>query len=121
MDPRVNEITPIAVSPWSCHLPMLVMGTGLTVIIGIMILAVVSARSGGWAATPPRYNKMVIIVDVNTGAVEKVQRRGGGPDQDINKSADQPKGTSIGTLVKYTGSNCVTLNLPGGGSYKLCT
>jgi hypothetical protein len=72
-------------------------------------------------AQPRVYNKMVIIVDVNTGQIEKVQKRGHGqPDLDIPESDSQPKGTTIGTLEKYTGSNCITLNLPGGGSYQIC-
>jgi hypothetical protein len=71
-------------------------------------------------ATPPLHNKMVITVDVNTGTIEKVQKRGAGQPEDIEKSENQPQGIPIGTLMKYTGSNCITLNLPGGGSYQLC-
>jgi hypothetical protein len=68
--------------------------------------------------------KLVVTIDVITGSIVRVQRRFGPPPSDPDVPYDpnsQPQGTPIGTLVKYTGSNCVSLNIPGGGSYKVCS
>ena len=75
--------------------------------------------------------KMLVTIDVGTGRIERVQKViGVKPEMEgeivtigdqSNHPSNPPGGYRyIGTLLAYTGSNCVTLNLPGGGSYTIC-
>ena len=69
--------------------------------------------------------KMVITVDVDTGTIEKVERIITSQSEIIklgNKLPLSPPGgyRHIGTLLAFTGSQCVTLAIPGGGSYTIC-
>ena len=69
--------------------------------------------------------KMIITLDVNTGKIERVEVVIGPERQELKPERllpAEPEGgyRHIGTLLAFKGSNCVTLNLPGGGSYKRC-
>jgi hypothetical protein len=86
-------------------------------------------EKGGSMSISQRY-KMLIAVDVETGAIESVQKVIDSVPQigEIIKLGDQKEEPSnpeggyrhVGTLLSFSGSRCVTLNLPGGGSYKIC-
>jgi hypothetical protein len=69
--------------------------------------------------------KMVITVNVGTGRIEKVEKVVATKPEPVEVGSQRPLNPTggykyIGTLLAYTGSNCVTLNLPGGGSYEIC-
>jgi len=66
--------------------------------------------------------KMIITVDVATGNILEVEKDANGTRQRVYPGPEPKAGTYryIGTLLSYTGSNCITLNIPGGGSYTIC-
>jgi hypothetical protein len=71
--------------------------------------------------------KMIITVDIDSESIESVKVVTG-PEPETIKLGSQsqqpltPDGgyRYIGLILAYDGSNCVTVNLPGGGSYTYC-
>jgi hypothetical protein len=68
--------------------------------------------------------QMHIFLNVEDGTVkiEKVMQTGaGGGNPNVPKQdGNGPAGRELGKLVTFTGSNCVSLNIPGGGFYQIC-
>lgn len=62
--------------------------------------------------------KMIITVDVPSGTVQIVKDETG-RDAERNRPIPGPR-RHIGELFAHQGSNCVTLNIPGGGSFTIC-
>jgi hypothetical protein len=56
-----------------------------------------------------------------TVTIEKVMQTGAGGNPNVPKQdGNGPAGRTLGTLVTFTGSNCVSLNIPGGGFFQIC-
>lgn len=69
--------------------------------------------------------KVVITVDVDSGTIEKVEKVIGGKSQTIRPGNEQltaPGGFRHCCTVLYyaMNPNCITINLPGGGQFKIC-
>jgi hypothetical protein len=69
--------------------------------------------------------KVVITIDVATGAIDSVKKKIGSTETLVNvgsQPATPPGGfTPCCTVFYYTvNPNCVTINLPGGGSFVVC-
>jgi hypothetical protein len=57
----------------------------------------------------------------NTVTIERVKVTGGGPPEEVEeRPGNGPSGRLLGNLVTFTGSNCISLNMPGGGFYQIC-
>ena len=70
--------------------------------------------------------KMIITVDIDCESIESVVVTG--PETEtinLGSQSQQPRTPDggyryIGLILAYDGSDCVTVNLPGGGSYTYC-
>lgn len=70
-------------------------------------------------------HKMVITVDVRTGKIDRVERAIGGKYEEVKLGGELPLAPEggyryVALLLAHKGSDCVTLDLPGGGSYTIC-
>lgn len=70
-------------------------------------------------------HKMVITVDIETGKIDRVDHKIGEKYEEVRLGGQLPLAPEggyrhIGLLLAFRGSNCVTLNMPGGGSYTVC-
>ena len=68
--------------------------------------------------------RMVITLEVNSGAIVKVEKiQDGGPPVQIQPGQPPvpvpPNRRVIGTLFAHRGSDCITLDI-GGASFQIC-
>ena len=68
----------------------------------------------------PSPTKMKITVEIATGKILNVEDENGTDVTKTNRPIPNPPHEVIGVLFKHQGSNCITLNMPGGGSYQIC-
>jgi hypothetical protein len=69
--------------------------------------------------------KAVITIDVATGLIDSVKKVIGSTETEIiagNQQIPTPPGgfRHCCTVLWFTGSDCITVNLPGGGSFQIC-
>jgi hypothetical protein len=72
--------------------------------------------------------KMIITVDLDSEKIESVEvvtPQNENVNINLGNQSQQPLTPDggyryIGLLLAYNGSHCVTINLPGGGSYTYC-
>jgi hypothetical protein len=71
--------------------------------------------------------KMIITVDIDSEKITKVEVTTGLQAETVclGSQTEQPLNPDggyrfIGLLLAYDGSQCITINLPGGGSYTYC-
>lgn len=69
--------------------------------------------------------KAVITIDVDTGVIDNVKKIVDSTETQVNLGNQQiptPPGgfTHCCTVLWFTGSNCITINLGGGASFQIC-
>ena len=69
--------------------------------------------------------KAVITINVDTGAIESVKKVIGSTETRVDSGNQQiptPPGGFMHccTVLWFTGSNCITINLGGGASFLVC-